>query len=123
MVKEQVKKIPDWKDPGPDGVQGYWLKKLTILHAHIAKQMDNINSNRVGIPIWMTLGKTVICQKDPCTGNAINNYRLISCLPLTWNLMTGTIAENVYNFLHVNDEVPTEQTGWRKKVEGPKIKY
>ena len=25
MIKEQVKKIPNWKTPGPDGVQGYWL--------------------------------------------------------------------------------------------------
>ena len=23
MIKEQVKKIPTWKSPGPDGVQGY----------------------------------------------------------------------------------------------------
>ena len=32
MIKEQVKKIPNWKSPGTDGVQGYWLKKLTALH-------------------------------------------------------------------------------------------
>ena len=25
MIKEQVKKIPNWKSPGPDGVQDYWL--------------------------------------------------------------------------------------------------
>ena len=27
MIKEKVKKIPNWKSPGPDGVQGYWFKK------------------------------------------------------------------------------------------------
>ena len=27
MVKEQVKKILNWKNPGPDRVLGYWLKK------------------------------------------------------------------------------------------------
>ena len=37
MIKEQVKKIPNWRSPGPDGTQGYWLKKLTILHECIAK--------------------------------------------------------------------------------------
>ena len=26
MIKEQVKQIPNWKSPGSDGVQGYWLK-------------------------------------------------------------------------------------------------
>ena len=31
IIKEQVKKIPNWKRPVPDGVQDYWLKKLTTL--------------------------------------------------------------------------------------------
>ena len=29
MMQEQVKKIPNWKSPGLDEVQGYWLKKKT----------------------------------------------------------------------------------------------
>ena len=32
MVTARSKKIPNWKAPGPDGVQGYWIKKLTALH-------------------------------------------------------------------------------------------
>ena len=106
MIKEQVRKIPNWKSPGPDGVQGYWLKKLTALHERIAKQMDNIISNGEKIPKWMTLSKTVLCQKDPSKGNAVNNYRAVSCLPLMWKLRTGTISESIYNFLNVNDKLP-----------------
>ena len=56
----------------------------------------------------MTFGKTVLCQKDPSKGNAVDNYRPISCLPLMWKLMTGTIAESIYNFLDVNDKLPVE---------------
>ena len=63
MIKAQVKKIQNWKTPGPDGLQGYQLKKLTTLHERIAKQMDNTVINREDIPKWMT--KTVLCQKDP----------------------------------------------------------
>ena len=33
MIKEQVKQIPNWKSPGPHGLQGYWLQKLTTLHS------------------------------------------------------------------------------------------
>ena len=50
MIKEQIEKIPNWKSPGPDRVQGYCLKKLTALHERMAKQMDNIISNRENIP-------------------------------------------------------------------------
>ena len=34
----------------------------------------------------------VLCQKYPSKGNAFDNYRPISCLPLLWKLMAGTIA-------------------------------
>ena len=73
MIKEQVKKIPNQKNPGPDGVQRYWLKKLPALHERIAEQMDNIISNRKGIPKLMKLGKTVLCQKDPSKRNSVDN--------------------------------------------------
>ena len=120
MIKEQVKKIPNWKSPEPDGVQGYWLKKLTAVDEHIAKQMDNINNNRDYIPKWMTLGKMVLCQKDPSKGNAVNNYRPILCLPLMWKLMTETVAECIYNFLDVSDKLPVEQKGCKKESRGTK---
>ena len=95
MTTKQVKKIPNWKSPGPDGVQDNQLKKLRALHEGIAKQMDNIISSREDVPKWMTLGKMVFCQKDPSKGNAVDNYRPISCLPLMWKLMTRTITESI----------------------------
>ena len=71
----------------------------------------------------MTLGKTVLCQKDSGKGNAVDNYRSISCHLLMWKLMTGTIAENIYSFLDMNEKLPVEQKGCKKKREGPKINY
>ena len=29
----------------------------------------------------MTTGKTILCQKDPGKGNAVDSYQPISCLP------------------------------------------
>ena len=57
----------------------------------------------------------VICQKDPSKGNAVDNYRPILCLPLMWKLMTGTIAERIYNFLDVNDKLPVDKKDVGKK--------
>ena len=68
----------------------------------------------------MTLGKTVLCQKDPTKGNDVDNYRPVSCHPLMWKLVTGTIAESIYNFLDVNDKLPVEQKGCKKKSRGTK---
>ena len=48
---------------------------------------------------------------------------IITDLPLMWKLMTGTIAESIYNFLDANDKPPVEQEECIKKVEGPKISH
>ena len=65
MVTARSKKIPNWKAPGPDGVQGYWIKKLTALHEQKADHMNDLINNRVIILVWMTTGRTLLCQKKP----------------------------------------------------------
>ena len=82
MVKMQCRKIPLWKAPGPDGVQGFWLKKLTSPHERIVVQTDDILNSRMTVTGLMAFGRTVLCLKDPTKGNAVDNYRPISCLPL-----------------------------------------
>ena len=32
MVRAGIRRLSNWKAPGPDGVTGFWLKKLTALH-------------------------------------------------------------------------------------------
>ena len=34
-MRRQLKKVANWKGPGPDGVQGYWLKSFTTLHGRV----------------------------------------------------------------------------------------
>ena len=120
MVTERVRKMPNWKGPGPDGVQGYWLKKLTSLHDGIADQMNELVSNRAPLPVWVTADRTVLCQKDPQKGNVVENYRPISYLSLLWKLITGITADYVYQMLLESYILPVEQKGCRKKSRGTK---
>ena len=120
LIKAQCRKIPNWKAPGPDGVQGYWIKKLTALHDRIASQMNDMINNGVAVPNWMTYGKTYLCQKDQSKGNAVDNYRPISCLPVMWKLLTGVLAGQMYAFLDEHNKLPQEQKGCRKKSSGTK---
>ena len=82
--------------------------------------MNVMINNRVPIPVWMTTGRTVLCQKDPQKDNVVDNYRPIPCLPLMWKLMTGVITESVYKMLEDRDILPTEQKVCRKKSRGTK---
>ena len=52
------------------------------------------------LPAWMTHGPTVVCQKDPGKGNALENYRPITCLTLMWKLLTGVKAEEMHIILN-----------------------
>ena len=71
--------------------------------------MDKILNGQEELPEWITKGRTVPCQKDPTKGNAVDNFRPISCLPLLWKLMTGIIVESMYGFLESNNILPNEQ--------------
>ena len=39
-VRVQLSKVPNWKSPGPDGLQGYWLKNFTSCIDRIAKHLQ-----------------------------------------------------------------------------------
>ena len=80
MVSKQSRKIPNWKAPGKDGVQGFWIKKLTSLHERIAFQLNKILNGNEQLLDWLTYGGTALCRKDGTKGNAVGNYRTISCL-------------------------------------------
>ena len=119
-VKEISKKMSNWKSPGLDGVQGYWIKRFSECHTQIAEQLNNLLSDDQVIPEWLTKGRTVLCLKDIAKGNAVDNYRPISCLPLMWKLLTGIIAETMYGHLEENDILPEEQKGCKRKCRGTK---
>ena len=116
--------MPNWKAPGKDGVQGYWTKNLRNLHERTAVQTNKILMGADSLPAWMTHGLTVLCQKDPRKGNAItchnHNYRPITCLPLMWKLLTGVIAEEMYDYLEQEKLLPEEQKGCRRRSRGKK---
>ena len=120
MVKMQYRKMPNWKAPGKDGVQGCWLKNLTSLHPCMAVQLNHIFGGERPLLNWMTFGKTVLCQKDPAKGSAVDNYKPISCLPLMWKLMTGMLAEMMHSHLERDNVLLSEQNGCHKGSCGTK---
>ena len=65
MVTFQCRKMPNWKAPGRDGVQGFWLKRLRSLHVRIAGQLSDLLNGEEEVPEWLTLGRTILCLKDP----------------------------------------------------------
>ena len=94
-----------WKSPGPDFVQGFWLK-------------NGLDSGFV--PSWLTRGRTSLLQKDKSKGNVAINCRPITCLPLMWKLLAGVIADQIYAHFDQGKLLPEEQKGYRKGSRGTK---
>ena len=111
-VKTAIRKMSNWKVPGPDYVQGYWFKRLTEHLQTCVVEGD--------VPTWMTKGRTALIQKDSEKGNVARNYRPIACLPLMWKLLISTLTEKVYAHLFEKNVKPDEQKECRKDSRGTK---
>ena len=66
--------MPNWKIPGPDGVQQYQIKNLSNLHKSIALQLDRCLQEN-NLSKWMVTGKTLLCIKEIQKGNLVSNFR------------------------------------------------
>ena len=58
------------------------------------------------MPSWLTRGRTSLLQKGKTKGSVASNYRLITCLPLMWKLLTGVIADQIYAHLDQEKLLP-----------------
>ena len=116
-VQGKVRHMKNWKAPGPDMIHAYWLKKLKALHSRLAKQMNQLIQNG-NHPKWLTQGRTTLLIKDPQQGAIPKNYRPITCLPTTWKLFSGIIAQKIQQ--HMNGYMHETQKGIGNKSRGTK---
>ena len=49
-LKKKCSKMPNWKTPGHDGVQGFWIKRLDKMRERIATQLNKILQGTKKIP-------------------------------------------------------------------------
>ena len=116
-LKKILGRMPNWKSPGPDLVQGFWLKNFSSLQERVRLQLKECVDSGF-VPSWLTRGRTSLLQKDKSKGNIASNYRPITCLPLMWKLLTGVIADQIYAHLDQEKLLPEEQKGCRKGSRG-----
>ena len=92
---------------------------LVLMQERIALHLQSCIT-RGEVPDRMTTGRTVSLLNDNSKGNEVSNYRPITCLSLMWNLITGIVADKIYNHLQENDLLSEEQIGSRRNSRGTK---
>ena len=68
----------------------------------------------------MTKGSTYLILKDGKNGNEILNFRPITCLPITWKVFTGILAEQIYGYMEREKLLSDGQKGCRRQSKGTK---
>ena len=56
-LKKILGRMQNWKSPGPDLVQGFWLKNLSSLHERVRLQLKEYLDSGF-VPSWLTRGRT-----------------------------------------------------------------
>ena len=70
-LKKILGRIPNWKSPGPDLVQGFWSKNFSSFHERVRFQLKECLDSGF-VPSWLTRERTSLLQKD----KSKDNYRM-----------------------------------------------
>ena len=116
-LKKILGRMQNWKSPGQDLVQGFWLKNFSSLHERVRLQLKECLDSGF-VPSWLTRGRTSLLQKDKSKDNVASNYGPITCLPVMWKLLTGVIVDQIYAHLDQEKLLPEEQRRCRKSSRG-----
>ena len=101
QVKLATDKLANWKSPGPDQVQNFWLKYLTDLQPTITRVCNVVTKDPAQEPSWlMVVRKTLIHNKGPT--DVAKKYRPITCLTAIFNLMILLLTDRIYKHVTAN---------------------
>ena len=118
-VAVAVKNLKNWKTPGVDKVQNYWIKHLRSLFPLLTDAINLIVTDPEMAPTWLTEGKTTLMYKKG-NENEAKNYRPITFLPTLYKFITLLITNRVYRHLINKKILAFEQKGCRRGTRGCK---
>ena len=119
VIKKKILEYGNFKTPGVDKIPNFWIKKLEALHPHYANTFNKLIDEEIDSPEWLTQGSTTLLPKSKETKNA-KKYRPICCLTTTYKLLTGIIADSIYDHLARGEFLEEEQKGCIRNRMGTK---
>ncbi|XP_030750616.1 uncharacterized protein LOC115878300 [Sitophilus oryzae] len=103
-IKAAISKTNNWKAPGDDKIQNYWLKSFTSIHKPLTNIFQNFVQGTEAIPSFLTQGVTYLKPKGTDTANP-SKYRPITCLSTTYKLLTAIITTKINTHLQNNNHI------------------
>lgn len=117
-VKCALRKAPNWKTPGSDGLHTYWLKGFPACHATLARQYQEALEQR-SLPNFLTTGVTHLAPKSNRASDP-SQYRPITCLSTTYKVLTSILKTKIDRHIEENSIMAVNQNGCRGGGRGTK---
>jgi len=115
-----LSKAHNWKSPGSDKIQNYWLKAFPATHRHITENFNAIIEEPERAPDWLTTGITYLIPKSG-DSKEVRNYRPITCLTTMYKTLTGIITKRISTHLEEQSLLPAEQKDVTLEVKVARI--
>ena len=113
-----VRPLPNWKSPGPDGLQNFWIKWFQSSHARLASQFQSALESG-SLPQFLTTGITHLLHKSGSTTEP-KNYRPITCLPTVYKVLTSILRAKINQHIDNNSIMSASQNGCKNGSRGTK---
>ena len=105
-----LSKAHNWKSPGNDQIQNYWLKAILAAHRQIKKKINGIIEEPQKVPDWLTTEITYFLPKSGYS-KEVRNYQPIMCLTTMYKTLPGTTAKRISTHLEDQNLLSAEQKG------------
>jgi len=112
-----LSKAHNWKSPGSDQIQNYWLTAFPATHRHITKIFNVIIEEPEKAPDWLTTGITYFTPKSG-DSKEVRNNRPITCLTTMYKTLTGIIAKRISTHFEKQSLLPAGQKGCHSGSKG-----
>jgi len=84
-------RLKNWASPGPDGIQGFWWKRLSSVHIFLCEHYHQFLSGSEIFPSRFPTGRTLLIPKSSELASP-QSYRPITCLNIAYKLWTGCLT-------------------------------
>ena len=115
--REIIIKKKNWSSPGIDGIQNYWIKKMTALWKAEVNEINKYLNNEKEIPDWLGRGTTALIPQSSDLMKT-DKYRPITCLITMYKNFTAVIADIMIKHLKLNNLGDELQKGTRSNIVG-----
>ena len=93
-----LKRIGNWKSPGPGQVYAFWVKHITSLQDDLTRNYNLLFQDPDSVPDWLSQGTTTLIPKNDKTDQA-TDYRPITSLSVFYRTLTLVVRQRIAGHL------------------------